>query len=35
MGGLGQVWKAGWSYVCMCCESRLFVLMAGSGICIL
>ena len=24
-----------WCYVCVCCESGLFVLMAGPGICIL
>ena len=29
--GLGQ----GPCYVCACCESGLFVLMAGQGICIL
>ena len=27
--------RAGWCYVCVCCESGLFVLMASSGICIL
>ena len=27
--------RVGWCYVCMCCESGLFVLMAGPGICIL
>ena len=32
VGGLGQ---GGWCYVCVCCESGLSVLMAGSGICIL
>ena len=30
--GSGMV---GWCYVCGCCESGLFVLMAGPGICIL
>ena len=30
--GSGSV---GWCYVCVCCESGLFVLMAGPGICIL
>ena len=24
-----------WCYFCVCCESGLFVLMAGPGICIL
>ena len=27
--------RVGWSYVCVCCESGLFVLMAGPGIRIL
>ena len=25
--------RVGWCYVCVCCESRLFVLMPDSGIC--
>ena len=33
-GGLGQG-LGGWCYVCVCCESGLFVWMAGPGICIL
>ena len=34
--GLGQgLWRVGWCYVCMCCESGFSVLMAGPGICIL
>ena len=24
----------GWCYICVCCESGLFVLMAGPGICL-
>ena len=32
-----QLWpgsvRVGWYYVCVCCESGLFVLMAGRGIC--
>ena len=27
--------REGWCYVCMCCESGFFVLMARPGICIL
>ena len=27
--------RVGWYYVCACCESVFFVLMAGPGICIL
>ena len=27
--------RVGWCYVCVCCEFGLYVLMAGSGICIL
>ena len=30
-----RVWEGGWCYGCVCCESRLCVLMAGPGICIL
>ena len=41
VGGVGGEWVGGFShslrgcYVCVCCESGLFVLMAGPGICIL
>ena len=39
--GVGGEWVGGYGhslggcYVCVCCESGLFVLMAGPGICIL
>ena len=33
VGGFGQ--SLGGCYVCVCCESGLFVSMAGPGICIL
>ena len=33
VGGFGH--SLGGCYVCVCCESGLFVLMAGPGICIL
>ena len=32
VGGLRQGLR-GWCYVCVCCESRFSVLMAGTGIC--
>ena len=41
VGGVGGEWvgvfghSLGGCYVCVCCESGLFVLMAGPGICIL
>ena len=41
VGGVGGEWVGGYGhslgvcYVCVCCESGLFVLMAGPGICIL
>ena len=40
VGGSGwsawsMVWEGGCCYVCVCCESGLFMLMAGPGICIL
>ena len=40
LGGMGYrlvpgSGRVGWCYVCVCCESGLFVLMAGPGICIL
>ena len=34
VGGLGQG-LGGWCYVCVCCGSGFYVLMAGPGICIL
>ena len=40
VGGVGGEWVGGYGhslggcYVCVCCESGLFVLMAGPGICI-
>ena len=36
LGGLG-IWcgRVGWCYVCVSCESRLFVWIAGPGICLL
>ena len=36
--GLGvwtKVWKGGWCYVCVRCESRIYVQIVGPGICIL
>ena len=39
--GVGGGWlgpgfeRVRWCYVCLCCDSGLFVLMAGPGICIL
>ena len=30
-----MVWEGGLCYVCVCCESGFFVLMAGPCICIL
>ena len=43
MGGAGgelvwawtRVWKGGCCYVCVSCDSRLFVYIGRSGICIL
>ena len=35
VGGVGGQWVGGLCCVCVCCESGLFVLMAGPCICIL
>ena len=45
VGGVGREWVGGlgpgnegwvgWCYVCVCCESGLFVFMAGPCICII
>ena len=40
LGGVGGLLgpgpeRVGWCFVCVCCESGLFVLMASPGICIL
>ena len=35
VGGRLGSGRVGWCYVCVCCESRLFVLMACPGICLL
>ena len=35
VGDLTWVWRVGWCYVCVSCESGFFVLMAGPGIGIL